>query len=98
MQQAFAVERPHVGDIRALVITCFETTAADQQRSLQPLSDELLLLDSGLDSLCFAIVVAQLEDQLGIDPFSELDDDAFPVTFGQFVKLYAGAASEKATV
>ena len=31
--------------------------------------DDLVLLDSGLDSLCFAILVARLEDELGVDPF-----------------------------
>jgi hypothetical protein len=84
------------GRVRALVTLCFEATAADQQRVLEPLSDQLLLLDCGLDSLCFAIIVAQLEDQLGIDPFSELDDAFFPVTFGEFVHLYEAAASGKA--
>ena len=35
-------------------------------------------MDSGLDSLCFAIVVARLEDSLGYDPFSVAEDVAFP--------------------
>jgi acyl carrier protein len=83
------------GRVRARVTTCFQDTAADQERVLQPLTDQLLLLDSGLDSLCFAIIVAQLEDELGIDPFSDLDDAFFPVTFGEFVQLYETAASEK---
>lgn len=71
---------------------CFRTTAAQQERVLQPLHDDLLLLDSGLDSLCFAIIVAELEDQLGADPFSDLEDAGFPVTFGEFVRLYEAAA------
>jgi len=81
--------------IKALVTKCFETTAADQERHLKPLTDELPLLDSGLDSLCFAIIVAQLEDDLGVDPFSDLDDAYFPVTFAEFVQLYEAAASER---
>jgi acyl carrier protein len=79
-------------EIRQRVSACFRTTAAGQERILQPLSDDLLLLDSGLDSLCFAIIVAELEDQLGVDPFSDLDDAGFPVTFGEFVELYEAAA------
>jgi hypothetical protein len=78
-------------DIRRRVCVCFRTTASEQKRLLQPLSDDLLLLDSGLDSLCFAIIVAELEDQLGVDPFSDLDDAGFPVTFGEFVNLYEAA-------
>ena len=49
-----------------------------------------MLLDSGLDSLCFAIVVAKLEDELGVDPFTASEDVLFPVTLGEFVKFYEG--------
>ena len=60
--------------------------ADEQARTLAPLSEELVLLDSGLDSLCFAILVARLEDKLGLDPFSTAEDVTFPVTLGDFVK------------
>ena len=50
--------------------------------------DELVLLDSGLDSLCFAILVVRLEQRLGFDPFSAAEDVYFPVTFGDFVRFY----------
>lgn len=87
---------PDAGVARAAVTRCFAATAADQDRVLQPLADELILLDSGLDSLCFAMIVAQLEDELGVDPFSELDDASFPVTFGEFVQIYEGAVRSAA--
>ncbi|MEO6779710.1 MAG: acyl carrier protein, partial [Bradyrhizobium sp.] len=51
------------------------------------------LLDSGFDSLCFAILVAQLEDDLGLDPFSS-EQVEFPVTLGDFIKLYEHAAQQ----
>ncbi|HUI94260.1 MAG TPA: acyl carrier protein [Xanthobacteraceae bacterium] len=66
--------------------------ADEQARTLAPLSDELVLLDSGLDSLCFAILVARLEDKLGLDPFSTAEDVTFPVTLGDFVRAYERAA------
>jgi hypothetical protein len=50
------------------------------------------LLDSGLDSLCFAIIVARLEDSLGFDPFSAAEDVEFPITVGDFIKFYEDAA------
>ena len=62
--------------------------AGEQGRTLAPLTDELVLLDSGLDSLCFAILVARLEDALGYDPFATSEDVHFPVTFGDFVRFY----------
>ncbi|MBG1233864.1 acyl carrier protein [Aestuariivirga litoralis] len=67
--------------------------AKDQHKTLAPLSDDLVLLDSGLDSLCFAILVARLEDKLGIDPFTASDDAYFPVTLGDFVKSYEHAVA-----
>jgi len=67
--------------------------ADEQAKKLAPLSDDLVLLDSGLDSLCFAVLVARLEDKLGLDPFTAADDVAFPVTLGDFVKVYERAAA-----
>jgi acyl carrier protein len=72
---------------RSTITTHFEQVAAEQKRRLARLSDDLKLLDSGLDSLSFALVVMRLEESLGFDPF-ENDDVKFPVTFGEFVKLY----------
>jgi acyl carrier protein len=73
--------------LRATIVTQFEHVAKEQQRKLAPLRDELKLLDSGLDSLSYAVIVARLEDALGVDPF-DADDMTFPVTFGDFVRLY----------
>jgi hypothetical protein len=67
--------------------------AREQGRTLSPLRDDLALLDSGLDSLGFAVLVARLEDELGIDPFTASTDVQFPVTFGDFVKVYEHGAS-----
>ena len=61
-------------------------------KSLPPLTDDLVLLDSGLDSLAIAILVARLEETLGFDPFTESDDMAYPVTLGDFIRFYEHAA------
>jgi len=52
------------------------------------ISLETVLLDTGLDSLGFAILVAKLEETLGYDPFISLEDAVYPKTFGDFVKIY----------
>lgn len=75
----------------AMISATFRAVAAAQGRTLAPLTDDLVLLESGLDSLCFAIVVATLEDDLGLDPFTAADDVFFPVTFGEFVRFYEAA-------
>lgn len=78
--------------VRSEVITQFTQVAEEQNKSLAPLMDELPLLESGLDSLCLAVIVARLEDVLGIDPFSAAGDAPFPVTLGDFIQSYENAA------
>lgn len=78
--------------LRELILAKFQSIAAAQGKPLTaPLTDDLVLLDSGLDSLCFAIIVATLEDELGYDPFTEAEDVYFPVTLGDFVRFYERA-------
>jgi acyl carrier protein len=81
-----------VMDVRSEVIAQFKQVAEEQGKLLTPLADDVALLDSGLDSLCFAIIVVRLEMSLGIDPFSSDEDAPFPVTFGEFVRCYENAA------
>lgn len=79
--------------VQSTVFEQFAQVAREQEKQLAPLSDDLVLLESGLDSLCFAIVVARLEDSLGVDPFTASEDVYFPVTLGEFVKFYEDAAA-----
>jgi acyl carrier protein len=74
--------------LRSTITTQFEQVATEQKRKLAPLTDQLKLLDSGLDSLSFAVIVMRLEQAVGFDPFDVADEMVFPVTFGDFVKLY----------
>jgi hypothetical protein len=80
-------------NIRSEIVTQFTQVAQDHALRLAPLTDDLELINSGLDSLCFAVVVIRLQDVLGVDPFSSFEDALFPVTFGQFVKFYENAAT-----
>ena len=79
--------------IESIVRSEFEQVAREQEKVLSGLSDDTVLLDSGLDSLCFAIIVARLEDRLGVDPFTTSEDVYFPVTLGDFIKFYQDAAA-----
>ena len=74
--------------VRSTIVETFEKVAAEQKRKLAPLSDNLKLLDSGLDSLSFALVVSRLEETFGFDPFDAAEEVRFPITFSDFVKLY----------
>jgi len=52
------------------------------------LNHDAVLLQSGLDSLGFAILVATLEEKLEFDPFTMMDEPFYPSTFGEFVSIY----------
>ncbi len=79
--------------LRLTIVSQIERVAREQRKTLAPLADDLPLLESGLDSLCFAILVARLEDEIGVDPFSAPPEVAFPTTFGEFVKFYENAVA-----
>jgi acyl carrier protein len=78
---------------RLTIVSQIETIAREQEKRIAPLADDLLLAESGLDSLCLAILVARLEDELGVDPFSAADEVYFPATLGEFVELYEQCAA-----
>jgi hypothetical protein len=74
--------------VRSTISSEFQRVAREHDRTLAPLTDALKLADSGLDSLCFATIVGRLEDSLGTDPFRAAGGRRFPVTYGEFVRLY----------
>jgi acyl carrier protein len=78
--------------IKLTIMEQMAQVAREHGRNLAPLRDDLALLDSGLDSLGIAVLVARLEDQLGTDPFTSSEDVQFPVTLGDFVKAYENGA------
>ena len=78
--------------VKAAVISQVRQIAEDNKKALPPLTDDLILLDSGLDSLAIAVLVARLEETLGLDPFTDSDEMAYPVTLGDFITLYEHAA------
>jgi acyl carrier protein len=81
--------------IKSTIISCIQEIAGEKRGSLPPLTDDLVLLDSGLDSLAIAILVARLEETLGFDPFTESDDVSYPVTLGDFIRFYENSARSR---
>jgi acyl carrier protein len=79
--------------IRLTILNEMKAVAAEQQKTLAPLKDDLPLMESGLDSLCFAILVARLEDALGVDPFASVSASRFPTTVGALVAFYEHAGA-----
>jgi acyl carrier protein len=74
--------------VRSVILTQMKEIAAQQKKTLAPLSDTMPLLETGLDSLCIAILVAALDDHLNLDPFGEDGQVGMPDTLGAFIRLY----------
>jgi acyl carrier protein len=74
--------------IKLTILEQMEEVAREHGKILAPLKDDLVLAECGLDSLGFAVLVARLEDTLGVDPFTAAEEAVFPVTLGDFVKVY----------
>ncbi len=75
--------------MREKIKDMFEEVWREQKQSTPPsLTDDTVLLDTGLESLGFAIIVARLEEDLDYDPFSLAEDAFYPQTFREFVDFY----------
>jgi acyl carrier protein len=81
--------------IRSTILSEIQALAKAEQKPLPELRDDLPLLESGLDSLMLAILVARLEEALGLDPFTDSEDVFYPVTLGDFIKAYETAGNSR---
>jgi len=82
------VTQQETSGVRAAVLDELRATLADDGKPVPVLEDGTVLLETGLDSLGFAVLVTRLEDSLGYDPFTDLEDAVYPRTVGEFVAVY----------
>ena len=60
-------------DLRELIVELYkESLETTDSELIGELNDDTVLLESGLDSLGFAILVARLEEELNYDPFTTI--------------------------
>jgi hypothetical protein len=78
-----------INNLRETILASLRRVAQEQGVTLPLLlSDEFVLLESGLDSIGYAILVVELEQKLGFDPFLESKVPIYPATLGEFVNFY----------
>lgn len=82
--------------VRPILIAEMERIARENDKHLPPLADGVVMLETEFDSLCFALLVAGMEERVGLDPFSEMDMADLPVTVGDLVTLYERAQARAA--
>ena len=71
------------------IINMIISVAEDYDLTIvKELNEDTVLLDCGLDSLGFAVVVAKLEEDLGYDPFVIMEESVYPNTLIEFIDLY----------
>lgn len=75
-------------DIRTGILTTLINVLKEDGIDPPTVTDETILLQTGLDSLGFAVLVTRLEEQLGYDPFSLMKEAVYPKSFSEFVNLY----------
>jgi acyl carrier protein len=94
---------PFAGDGQPLILTADELRARitslfnemwreDREDEPPALVDDTVLLETGFDSMAFAVLVARLDDELGFDPFTMVEEPVYPQTFAEFVAFYAQCA------
>jgi len=83
-------------ELRDRIVVVFGEVYRNQTGSevVPKLTDETVLLETGLDSLGFAVLVVTLEQELGYDPFLLSEEAYYPRTFGEFVRFYEANAAK----
>ena len=76
--------------LKNTILEIFKDVYSSQNdgEKMELIDEDSILLECGIDSLGFAIVVTKLEAILGYDPFTISSDPYYPQTFGEFVKFY----------
>lgn len=75
--------------IESEILRCMFIVAEQSELKLVPkIESHTPLLETGLDSLAFAVLIAILHEELGYDPFTMMDEPYYPHTFGEFVSIY----------
>ena len=75
--------------LRETILSAMASIAQEYGQHLHPdLDEHTPLLQSGLDFLGFAILIARLEEALGYDPFTSMSEPVYPQTLGELTAIY----------
>lgn len=73
---------------KIIIETMLSVAEMTECELISDFNEDTVLLESGLDSLGFAILVSRLEEELGYDPFSIMEEPVYPRTLAEFVSIY----------
>ena len=75
-------------DIRNIVLTTLSELMLEETGEVTSIDEDLILLESGLDSLGLAVLITRLESILGFDPFSISEAPYYPRSLKEFIAFY----------
>lgn len=76
-------------ELDTIIIKAMIVIAGESNLTLvEPINESTELLQSGLDSMGFAVLVAQLDEELGYDPFVMMEDPYYPTKYGELLDIY----------
>jgi len=75
-------------NVKKIVQDSFIEILDENNIDIDDFNNNTILLETGLDSLAFAILVAMLEEKLGYDPFVLMEEPFYPRTYGEFAGIY----------
>jgi acyl carrier protein len=85
-----------VQEIHTAVVGEIARLLAEDDKPVPSIGPDDGLIDLGLDSLSFAVVITRLEELLGYEPLDLIESGAYPRTVRELVAVYAGAHEESA--
>lgn len=83
-----------VRDIHAVVVGEIARLLAEDDKPVPPIGPDDGLVDLGLDSLSFAVVITRLEELLGHEPLELIEGGDYPRTVMELVAVYTRGSGE----
>jgi|LakMenEpi03Aug12_release.lakeMendotaPanAssembly.Ray.scaffolds.fasta_scaffold20009_11 acyl carrier protein len=86
-------------DIRTTIVDTISELLFEETGEETVLNENVILLESGLDSLGLAVLIVRLEGILGYDPFTISDTAYYPRTLSELITFYeeVGTKSENSS-
>ena len=75
-------------DFRVAILDEIKVVFAEEGVTFEESMLGLPVMDIGVDSLTYAVLVARLEAKIGKDPFTEQPERAYPKLLSDFVDAY----------
>jgi acyl carrier protein len=80
-----------VDEMHAVIIEEIARLFTEDGKPVPPIEPDDGLVELGLDSLSFAVLITRLEERLGYEPLDLIESGAYPRSVRELVAVYARA-------